>query len=229
MLTALNLIEPEQGPSNIVTNTESNISVTEVVDGDTIIVGGNTEVRLIGIDAPESGECYYEEAQAALAGLVSGKNVRLEKDVSGSDNFGRLLRYVFLLDESPYEKDLFVNDYLLDEGYADIMPKTQDRKYRSILEYSQNQAITNRKGIWEDCAEEQETQTDHPLEANDLPVDPNCLIKGNISKDGYGKTYFLLNCANYKRTKIDFSKGEQYFCTEEEAQVAGFEKAAGCN
>ena len=71
--------------------------VTDVIDGDTIVINGSTRVRLIEVDAPEMGECYYSESKEALNSLVGGKYVRLEKDASGVDGFGRLLRYVFLL------------------------------------------------------------------------------------------------------------------------------------
>jgi len=202
--------------------------VVEIVDGDTIVIEDNIEIRLIGVDASEQGECFYQEAKNALTELVKGKNVIFKKDVSGKDNFGRLLRYVFVANENPFLDNLFVNKYLIEKGYAGLMPATQDKEYRGILEYARNQARLKNIGIWSACEQDQESQSSHPLEADDQPIDPNCVIKGNISKDGYGKTYFTVGCANYKRTKIDFSKGEAYFCTEEEAEAAGFTKAASC-
>jgi len=60
------------------------------------------------------------------------------------------------------------------------------------------------------------------------PSDPECIIKGNISEKGYGKTYLIPGCDNYKNVKIDQRKGEKYFCTEEEAFEAGFRKATNC-
>ena len=53
-------------------------------------------------------------------------------------------------------------------------------------------------------------------------------IKGNVSKNGYGKVYFLPGCADYQRVKIDFEKGDMYFCDEAEAFSAGFTKAESC-
>jgi len=202
--------------------------VNRVIDGDTIVIEDDIEIRLIGVDAPEQGECFYQEATDALTELIEGKNIYIKKDVSGKDNFGRLLRYIFVANENSFVDNLFVNKYLIEKGYAGLMPATQDKEYRGILEYARNQARLQNIGIWSVCEREQESENTHPLEADDQPIDSNCVIKGNISKDGYGKTYFIVGCANYKRTKIDFSKGEAYFCTEEEAEAAGFTKAASC-
>ncbi len=83
-------------------------TVTDVIDGDTIDVeiGGRTErVRLIGIDTPETKkpnspiECYGPEASAFTASLLPvGTEVRIERDVVGRDDYGRLLGYVHLVD-----------------------------------------------------------------------------------------------------------------------------------
>ena len=58
--------------------------------------------------------------------------------------------------------------------------------------------------------------------APSAPVSTNsgCRIKGNIS--GSGKIYHVPGSDSYERTKIDESKGEQWFCTQEEARAAGW-------
>ena len=71
------------------------VRVTEVIDGDTIKVGYKS-VRLIGINAPETNEPCYEEAKEMLKELVEHKKVRMEKDVEDRDDYGRLLRYVYV-------------------------------------------------------------------------------------------------------------------------------------
>ena len=89
--------------------------VIKVVDGDTISVdiGGVTySVRYIGIDCPETGNWMAAEATQANFDLVGGKIVYLEKDVSETDRYDRLLRYVFLADGT------FVNAKLVRLGYA---------------------------------------------------------------------------------------------------------------
>jgi micrococcal nuclease len=65
-----------------------------------------------------------------------------------------------------------------------------------------------------------------PQEASKPKED--CVIKGNISDRGFGKIYFVPNCINYNRVKIDLKRGEKWFCTEEEAKEAGFRKATNC-
>lgn len=89
-------------------------TVTRVIDGDTIEVnleGLIYRVRYIGIDAPEIGEPCADEATEANRQLVEGKTVWLEKDISETDKYGRLLRYV-------YVDDIFVNEELVRLGLA---------------------------------------------------------------------------------------------------------------
>ena len=68
--------------------------VTRIVDGDTLELGNGQTVRLVGIDTPEVGECGFEAASDALAGLVLGRQVRLTISDEDTDQYGRLLRYV---------------------------------------------------------------------------------------------------------------------------------------
>ncbi|MSQ25898.1 MAG: nuclease [Dehalococcoidia bacterium] len=95
--------------------------VTRVVDGDTIHVladGMNYTVRYIGIDTPETVDPnqavqpYGKEASLRNSALVASRGVYLEKDVSETDRFGRLLRYVWL------DERTMVNALLVAEGYA---------------------------------------------------------------------------------------------------------------
>ena len=91
--------------------------VTAIIDGDTIYVqidGSEYSVRYIGIDAPEldDREPLAEEAKQLNASLVDGKTVTLVRDVSETDVYGRLLRYVLV-------EDVFVNYELVREGLAE--------------------------------------------------------------------------------------------------------------
>ena len=102
-------------PTSLPEGSES-ASVVSVIDGDTIRVdfagGSNESVRLIGINTPESDECYGPEASAALSVLVDQQNVVMARDVSNRDQFGRLLRYIYLPDGT------FVNLVMVRQGYA---------------------------------------------------------------------------------------------------------------
>ena len=69
----------------------------DVVDGDTIrldLSGSQETVRLVGINAPERGECLAQEAGRRLNDLVAGQEIELVPDRSDRDRYGRLLRYV---------------------------------------------------------------------------------------------------------------------------------------
>jgi micrococcal nuclease len=90
-------------------------TVVEVVDGDTIRVtgrSGEATVRLVGVNAPEVGECFYDEATAALRFTIGSGGVRLERDVSDVDQFDRWLRFV----ESPEGVD--IGGELVAAGYV---------------------------------------------------------------------------------------------------------------
>ncbi len=77
------------------TTTVAALSVTSVVDGDTLDLSDGTVVRLIGIDTPESGQCGYGDATAVMAGLVTGFDITLLPGARDDvDKYGRLLRYV---------------------------------------------------------------------------------------------------------------------------------------
>jgi micrococcal nuclease len=113
----------------------------KVIDGDTIELTNGQKVRLLGIDAPEKGQYYYEEAGSRLEQLVRGKEVFLEKDVSNRDNYGRLLRYV-------YVGSLFVNLEMVREGYAQAFVVAPNLKYSHIFFKTENETSAKGIGIW---------------------------------------------------------------------------------
>jgi micrococcal nuclease len=99
--------------------------VTRIIDGDTIDVqidGASYRVRYTGVNTPERDEPCYEEASAANAALVQDQSVTLVKDVSETDVYGRLLRYV-------YVGNTFVNAELVAEGYAEAVVYPPDTAY----------------------------------------------------------------------------------------------------
>lgn len=118
--------------------------VIQVIDGDTIIIEGGYRVRYIGIDAPEiypKVEAFGLEAWLANRQLVEGKEVRLERDVSETDKYGRLLRYV-------YVDDILVNAELVRLGLAWAKAYPPDTKYQDYLEELEQQARRAGRGMW---------------------------------------------------------------------------------
>ncbi len=129
--------------------------VTSVVDGDTIKVemGETTEtIRLLAIDTPETKDprkevqCFGIEAANKMEELVLNQNVRLEKDTQQGDrdSFGRLLRYVYL------ENNTFVNAEMVKHGYAFAYTQKPSDKAEEFVAY-ENEARTNRTGLWGSC------------------------------------------------------------------------------
>ena len=127
--------------------------VTRVVDGDTVEVafeGRELDVRLIGIDTPESVkpdsavECYGPEASAYTEGRLEGETVRLEFDVERLDPFDRTLAYVWLGDE------LF-NETLVREGYALVTTFPPNVAYVERFRDAQRLAREQGLGLWSAC------------------------------------------------------------------------------
>jgi micrococcal nuclease len=124
-----------------VENDSKTYLVTRVIDGDTIEIESGQKVRYIGIDTPEKGDCFENEATQANTKLVLNKHVSLEKDVSETDRYGRLLRYV-------YVGDIMINKKLVEEGYAVASSYPPDIKYQEQLRLINNSAILNGIGLW---------------------------------------------------------------------------------
>ncbi len=126
------------------TSPSDTVLVTRVIDGDTIIIEGGHRVRYIGIDTPEiypRMEAYGMEALLANREMVEGKMVRLERDVSETDKYGRLLRYVFI-------GEVFVNAELVQEGLAHANAYPLDTEYQTYLEKLEAEAKEAGRGVW---------------------------------------------------------------------------------
>lgn len=119
---------------------EETVFVTRVIDGDTFETSDGEKIRLLGINAPEKHEYYYEESTEFLKDLIENKYVRLEGDETDKDWYGRELRYVYIGNE-------FVNVLMLEEGYARIY-LLKDRKYQNIFSYAEESAKKAGLGIW---------------------------------------------------------------------------------
>ena len=129
-------------------NNEYVVKVIKVIDGDTIVIEGGEIIRYIGINSPETGQdkddCFAQEAFNANKELIEGKEVKLEKDVSEKDKYGRLLRYVWV-------DDIFVNEYLVRYGYALSAEYPPDTKYAQQFNSFEKQAQEENLGLWSLC------------------------------------------------------------------------------
>ena len=201
--------------------------VTHVVDGDTIDIENDIRIRLLGIDSPARGECGFVESRAYLEELLKSKQVYIEKDITGADRYDRLLRYLYVPSDDIREDDVLVQDALLRAGWVRTLAIAPDNRYRDLFASAQEEAKQAERGIWGLCDLTPEEVVERQTDSD--PVDPTCTIKGNISEKSYGRNYFTEGCPNYNRIKIDISKGEAYFCTEEEAREAGFTYSASCS
>lgn len=134
---------PESFLGSLPSDSDPIIRVTKIVDGDTIVLSSGKTLRYIGIDTPERGDCFFEEAKIANEKLVLGKEVRLEKDVSETDRYKRLLRYV-------WADTLMVNEELVNSGNAIVSTYPPDVAYQNKFLAAQKEARENKRGIWAD-------------------------------------------------------------------------------
>lgn len=217
-------IQDGQTPSTFEVQTEQ-FRVSRVIDGDTIEIEGGVSVRYIGIDTPETvhpsrgEECYGREATQANQTLVLGKTVRLEKDISETDRFGRLLRYVFVA--APGGGEIFVNRTLVEQGFAHAASFPPDISRQEELRLAEREARQKGLGLWGEVCQNWQPSTT-------LGSETGCVIKGNISQATREKIYHLPGCGSYEKTVINETTGEHWFCSEAEAQAAGWRKAKNC-
>ena len=132
-------------------------TVVRVVDGDTLVIDrgqGDERLRYIGIDAPESVkpdtpvEFFGKEASAANARLVEGRELLLERDVSDTDRFGRLLRYAWVEDPDRPGSLVMVNLALVASGYAQAVTFPPDVRYTDGLRAAEREAREQGLGLW---------------------------------------------------------------------------------
>ncbi len=118
-------------------------TVQHVIDGDSVRLTDGREVRYIGVDATELGSDgpWAEAAKAANIRLVQGKRVRLEREVSETDRYGRLLRHV-------YVGDRWVNGALVAAGLTRVRLYAPDVQRGAEMVKLQEEAQRRRRGMW---------------------------------------------------------------------------------
>ena len=174
--------------------------VKQVIDGDTFITTDNQHIRLRDAQAPDKGNCGYQQAKDELSRLILNKPVYLV--VRYHDSY-RLYAEVFTPDGE-------VNELMIKSGWA-----RYDRSLKPHLVAARQHARQQGLGVYGSCI----TTT---------PDNPDCLIKGNINTKTGEKIYYFPGCISYNRTIVDKDLGESWFCNEIEAQQSGFRKALTC-
>jgi micrococcal nuclease len=151
---------------------------TELVDGDTLYVSGplgELEVRLVGVNTPEAGECFSEEATDALADLVTGNDLVLLVDRSDVDQFGRALRYVETTDGVDVGAELVANGFAIARRYP------PDDARADLYAELQQTAQREGRGLWasDACGASELDGVDIEIEVNaDAPGDDGLNLNG---------------------------------------------------
>ncbi len=117
------------------------ITVAEIISGDTIILDNGKTVRLLGINAPDENQPYYQESIDMLKFLILDKKVRLEKDAVEDDGSGNLLRYVYV---EYNREELFVNKESVSQGYSLPLNLAPNTKHKSEIDAARQECIKDK-------------------------------------------------------------------------------------
>lgn len=150
-LSVARAADPEGLPEGV-----QSAEVAGQLDGDKITVevdGETRELNFVGADAPEPGECYVKESNAAIEKLLpEGTPLWLETDAKATDNKDRLLRHVWASDK--HGKAYLVNAKLIRDGIAGWKAKDAEdgnAKYADRYEKAQADAKEKKNGLWDEC------------------------------------------------------------------------------
>ena len=115
--------------------------VASVIDGDTVELADGRRVRYIGIDTPERDQPYAAGATALNRSLVEGQDVWLETDAQATDQYGRLLAYV-------WAGDTFVNLELVRQGFATAYTVPPNVRHADAFVQAEREAREAGHGLW---------------------------------------------------------------------------------
>lgn len=187
-----------------------------VIDGDTVEING-VRIRLEGIDAPERGQrcrgrwlpirwACGTHATRALRKLTRGQTVRCQ--TLGYDKYQRVIARCFVDGRD-------INAAMVRRGHAWAFTK-----YSATYIAEEQQARLEKRGIWRAKTETASAFRAKKWQAAEQVVPKGCPIKGNIS--ARGRVYHTPWSPWYRRVRINTGKGERWFCSEAEAQAAGW-------
>ena len=207
--------------SSIQTVPAQNLAGTvSVIDGDTLEIHGK-RIRLHGIDAPESGQsCKLDgksyrcgqQAALALSDKIEQSTVSCQK--TDTDRYGRIVAICYKGQED-------LNAWMVSQGWA-----ISYRQYSTDYVSQEELAKASKIGIWagQFVVPSQWRRGSRLVDSSEVLSDGSCQIKGNINRKGE-KIFHVPGGRWYAATKIDATKGEQMFCSEQEAISAGWRKS----
>ena len=196
-----------------------------VVDGDTLHIDGYpNNIRLERIDTPETHQtCENARGSTYPCGVMAADRLRSligsppgTCEASGFDGYGRPLATCSV-------GKLELNAAMVVSGWAVEFDRYSDGRYAGYEEEAKTAGV----GLWQGkFVMPWEWRDRKRQEAAEQPVSSSgtdCEIKGNISRNG--RIYHMPGQADYDRVRISEGRGERYFCSEEEAQAAGWRRA----
>ncbi|WP_212742883.1 thermonuclease family protein [Sphingomonas sp. 2SG] len=200
------------------------VGSARAIDGDTLRIGA-TRIRLYGIDAPELHQLCGRgsrrnpcgrTAADALGRAVEGRTVTcMPMDV---DRYGRTVAVCRSAGRD-------VGEELVSRGLA-----VAYRRYSTRYVGTEDVAHTKRLGMWSDVFQPpaefralRRGDGARPGEAVSAP-NPSCTIKGNVSSKG-ARIYHVPGGRDYAKVRIAPPKSERWFCSEAEAEAAGWRPA----
>lgn len=122
------------------------VRVIRVIDGDTVVATRIGETRLIGVDTPEQGRCYQNEATRFTRRRLLDERVGYELGVEREDRYGRTLAYLSRGNEMH-------NLELIEEGYARVLTIRPNDKYAPRFLAAEQEAKRRTEGRWSGTCE----------------------------------------------------------------------------
>lgn len=228
--------EQKQGTAQALDGLEA-VEVAQVVDGDTIRImkdGKKVTIRMIGIDTPES--VHPDKSKNTVFGdkasdytkacFTEGQTIYLEKDVSDTDKYGRLLRYIWLEkpDDTQNEEEIrekMFNAIVVSDGYANAYYYAPDTKHYELFSQLEWEAYIAQAGLWsENGLNDENVKAKENQEKSINDLQEGIVYIGNKNS----KKFHVSTCHSLPK-----ESNAIYFETREEAIKEGYEPCGICH
>jgi len=204
-------------------DTSEYAEVARIIDGDTIVTEDDVHIRLLGINTPEKGEIYYDEAKKFLNDSIFNKTIKLERVGDNIDKYGRYLRYIFLGNEN-------INIKMIEVGFANYYFYSGRDRYSSDLEDAWKTCINSNKNLCEKsdnvCAKCINAELNYIINSCSF----SCNISGwQIKGEGREKFIFneTLNSNEMAGFELDLTdSGGSLFLRDEEGKLVEWENSS---